>query len=291
MDDMTTQISEVTQTTSIIRRVNDPQVPPCPRMARELLRRGTPRAIDGVIASLDDCIGHEAWHEVIDMLADETAVPDSRFEELLDSRRTGYALREAAALILSRRGVARGHEVLFDEFPARALVDRFVQHGPEGIRTMCRAIRPGEGDGMQIVSDRLASLRRSVESTVYELADAAGSGGDHVAVFVLGHWDDPRSIDTLLHIADDPTRRRAVRQDAVDVLCKLEAPEAIGVIGRAMLDPTRSETDREHYAWVLGEIGNFAALEHLEEAVRLYPDSGVSGSARAAIERIQGGGE
>jgi hypothetical protein len=57
-----------------------------------------------------------------------------------------------------------------------------------------------------------------------------------------------RRVRTHDRIADDPARLRSVRQDAVDLLCKLEAPEANDVIGRAMLDPTRSEVDREHYA-------------------------------------------
>jgi len=42
-------------TTQIVRRINDPQVPPCPVLARRLVLRGTPKAIEGVISSLDGC--------------------------------------------------------------------------------------------------------------------------------------------------------------------------------------------------------------------------------------------
>jgi len=130
------------ETTQIVRRINDPEVPPCPLLARNLLMRGTPKAIEGVISSLDGCAEHDEWYAVIDLLVKATAVPDSRFEAILDSRRASRDLRHAAAHILSRRGVARGHEVLLDQFVTRAVVERFVRRGFVGIRTMCRAIEP-----------------------------------------------------------------------------------------------------------------------------------------------------
>jgi hypothetical protein len=116
----------------------------------------------------------------------------------------------------SRRGIARGHEVLFDEFPSRALVDRFVRRGFEGIRTMCRAIEPDPYSSEEFVADRLAAQRRTRAPVIYELADDASSSADHIAVRVLGHWDEPRSVDTLLRIAEDPARREEVREGAVD---------------------------------------------------------------------------
>jgi hypothetical protein len=39
-----------------------------------------------------------------------------------------------------------------------------------------------------LVADRLAA-ERWTETTIYELADDRRSGGDHVAVNVLRHWD------------------------------------------------------------------------------------------------------
>jgi hypothetical protein len=91
------------ETTQIVRRLRGPEVPPCPRLARDLLRRGTPKAIEGVIASLDACAEHEEWYAVIDLLAAATSVPDSRFEAILDSSRSDDAISAGIpALDLSR---------------------------------------------------------------------------------------------------------------------------------------------------------------------------------------------
>jgi hypothetical protein len=279
------------ETTQIVRRINDPEVPPCPVLARSLLLRGTPKAIDGVISSLDACAEHDEWYAVIDLLVKATSVPDSRFEAILDRRRSSSELRHAAAHILSRRGVARGHEVLLDLFPSRAVVDRFVKRGLEGVRTMCRAIEPRPFSSEEFVADRLAAQRRTIAVVIYELADDPESGADHIAVRVLGHWDEPRSVDTLVRIAEDPARRAIVREYAVNALCTLLAPEGIDVIGRALLDPESSEADREYYTVVLGEIGNWAALEPLEAAAKREAGGWIGRCAREAIERIEGGGE
>jgi hypothetical protein len=83
------------ETTLIIRRINDPRVPPSPLLARNLLLRGTPKAIEGVISSLDSCAEHDEWYAVIDLLVAATDVPDSRFEAILRSRRSGRDLRHA----------------------------------------------------------------------------------------------------------------------------------------------------------------------------------------------------
>ena len=274
--------------TQIVRRINDPDELPCPKLARNLLLRGTPKAIEGVISSLDRCAQHDEWYAVIDVLVTATAVPSSRFEAIVDSRRSSQDLRHAAAHVLSRRGVARGHEVLFDEFPSRALVDRFVKLGLEGIRTMCRAVQPGPLTSEELVADRLAAQRRTTAPAIYALADDPDSGADHVAVRVLGHWDEPRSVDTLLRVADDPARRDEVREGAIDALCELQAPEGIEVIGRAMLDPASTEAQCEYYIHVLAEIGNYAAIEPLEAAAARDPDGWIGRCAREAIERIRG---
>jgi len=276
------------ETTQIVRRINDPEVPPCPLLARNLLMRGTPKAIEGVISSLDGCAEHDEWYAVIDLLVKATAVPDSRFEAILDSRRAGRDLRHAAAHILSRRGVARGHEVLLDQLATRAVVERFVRRGFEGVRTMCRAIEPEADWTVYFVAERLAAQRRAIAPIIYDLAEDPRSGADHVAVRVLGYWDEPRSVEILLRIADDKARLLSVREDAVDALCALQAPEGIDVIGRALLDPASSEAQREHYTVVLGEIGNWAAIEPLEAAAKRDPDGWIGRCAREAIERIRG---
>jgi HEAT repeats len=283
---MNTPAGEITQ---IVRRINDPDDVPCPLLSRNLLLRGTPKAVEGVISSLDRCAQHEAWYAVIDVLVTATTVPNSRFEAILDNRRSSVDLRHAAAHILSRRGVVRGHEVLFDEFPTRTLVRRFVDGGLEGIRTMCRAVPHGPLSSEEFVADRLAAQRRTTAPAIYALADDADSGADHVAVRVLGHWDEPRSVDMLLRIAEDPARRDEVREGAVEALCQLQAPEGIDVIGRALLDPDTTEALCEYYIHVLAEIGNYAAIEPLEAVAERDPDGWLGQCARDGIERIRSG--
>jgi len=187
------------ETTQIIRRINDPEVPPCPLLARNLLMRGTPKAIEGVISSLDGCAEHDEWYAVIDVLVRATAVPDSRFEAILDSRRAGRDLRHAAAHILSRRGVARGHEVLLDQFATRAVVERFVRRGFEGVRTMCCAIEPEADWTVDFVAERLAA-----QAFCRSLAGAEATGpvdcsrGAHEPRGATGHrraYDDDAGGD------------------------------------------------------------------------------------------------
>ena len=72
-------------------------------------------------------------------------------------------------------------------------------------------------------------------------------------------------------------------------LCALQAPEGIDVIGRELLRPDSTELEREHYTHVLGEIGNYAAIEPLEAAAAQDPDRWVGRCAREAIERIPRG--
>jgi hypothetical protein len=55
-----------------------------------------------------------------------------------------------------------------------------------------------------------------------------------------------------------------------------------------LLDKTRSEVSREYYAWILGEIGNFAGLVHLEAAAAQDPDGWLGECAREASARIRG---
>jgi len=102
----------------------------------------------------------------------------------------------------------------------------------------------------------------------------------------LGFWDDPKSVSTLLAIAHDPTRPRDVRDEALEALARLEAPEAIETLGEAMADPRVDEITRCKCADALGEIGNPAALPALEALAKGEPPRQVREAVRRAIESI-----
>jgi HEAT repeat protein len=134
---------------------------------------------------------------------------------------------------------------------------------------------------------RLAAQRKRTEATVYALAGDPASPGAAIAVMTLGHWDDPKSVETLLAIARDPARPRDVRDEALESLALLEAPEAIDTLGEAMADPRVHEITRCKCADALGAIGNPAALPALEALAKTEPAAQLRTSVRKAIESIE----
>ncbi len=87
---------------------------------------------------------------------------------------------------------------------------------------------------------------------------------DVVTVLAEGTSDEPRAIEVLLRIADDPSRPRAVRDETL--------------------------LARRRCADALGEIGNCGALDALEAAARSDPDGDLGWHARDAIANILHGG-
>ena len=111
-----------------------------------------------------------------------------------------------------------------------------------------------------------------------------------VAIQALSHWDEPHVVRILMGVADDPSHPRAVREAALAALCRLEAPEAIELLGCTLFDPDVSEETRCACADALGEIGNYGALEALEDVQHDDPDGPLAACARAAIANIRDGG-
>jgi hypothetical protein len=230
-----------------------------------LLRLGSAEAIEAVLSCLDVPDADDNWHLVVDTVARSPVVTDERLDRL--ARRGERDQRRAAATILSLRGVAPGIQILVGEFLTYSLVTDYVARGPDGIRALCGAV-PFSHESDHFVAERLARRRTKTAATVFELAEHPALGGDRVAVRVLGHWDEPRSVELLLAIAEDPSRLREVRDAALESLCRIEAPEAIDVLGRAILDPEADPVTRWACESGLEAIGNHDALEKLRQVRR-----------------------
>ena len=249
-----------------------------------LLRLGTAEAIEAVLSTLDVPDADDDWHRLVETIA-RSPVSDERVERLAE--RGERDQRRAAATILSLRGVAPGIEILVGEFLTRSLVTDYVARGPGGIRALCSAV-PFSHESDHFVAERLAKRRTKTAATVYELAEHPALGADRVAVRVLGHWDEPRSVELLLAVAEDPSRLREVRDAALESLCRIEAPEAIDVLGRAILDPKADPVTRWACERALEAIGNYDALEKLRQVRRARRKR----SAPATFQkRIRGGCE
>ncbi len=260
-------------------------------MARNLVLHGTPKAIEGVISSLDGCAEQDEWYLVIDLLVAAKEVPDSRFEAILDSRRSAKDLRHAAAHILSRRGVTRGHEVLFQEFPSRT-----SSSGSSGADWM--ASGPCAAPSNRARSRRqTSSPTGSPPSTGRSRWSSTSSPTTPTPVRTTSpssSWATGTSRGRWTPCCASRTIRPAARRYASGrprPCATLQAPEAIDLIGRGLLDPESSEWRREYYLIVLGEIGNWAAIEPLEAAAAQDPDGWVGRCAREAIGMIKGGDE
>ena len=132
---------------------------------------------------------------------------------MLDDRADGPQ-RRAAATILARRGNLRGARVVFEEYPSDTLVDEYVARGAEGIRIVCSAASRC-GDASHRVASRLAALREVTGATVYAIAGDPACAGELAAICVLGHWDELQVVETLMQAAEDPLRRREVREEAL----------------------------------------------------------------------------
>jgi len=243
-----------------------------------LLRLGTTQAIEAVLSCLDVPDADDHWHRVVETVALSPVVSDERLERL--AQRGEHHQRRAAATILSLRGVAPGMQILVGEFLTRTLVADYVARGPDGIRALCGAV-PFSHESDHFIAERLARRRSKTVATVYELAEHPALGADRVAVRVLGHWDEPRSVDLLLAVAEDPSRLRDVRDAALESLCRIEAPEAIDVLGRAILDPETDPVTRSACESALGAIGNYDAMEKLRQVRRARR----KGAAPATFEK------
>jgi hypothetical protein len=238
-------------------------------------------SIETVLGWLDVPDADDEWLALIEAVARAGAVTDARLERMLDEGSRDQ--RRAAAAILSRRGVSLGTRILVEEFATRALVSEHIGRGPEGIRTLCSAV-PCRHPSDAFIAERLAARRKTTAATVYALAETPALGADRVAVRVLGHWDEPRSVELLCAVAEDPTRSADVREAALGALCALEAPEAIDVLGRAIVDGGADDLTRQECERTLAAIGNHDALMTLREARRKQ-----SGRLRIAVQPGAGG--
>jgi hypothetical protein len=200
----------------------------------------------------------------------------------------GENLRRTVAEVLGRRGVAQGYRALFDTFGSRLLYDEFIARGPEGIRILCCTF-PQWDDSNGEIAERLAARRKKTEAIIHELVRDPADPGFRTAVEVLGYWDEPAHVEILRQTAQDPSRHldSYVREEAIDSLCRLEAPEAMELLIRTMLDREQVDWPRWHCAKALGAIGKTTALDALESVAKSDADKTLRENANEAIEVIQ----
>jgi len=270
----------------LVKVAGDESETPSVAMVRYLVHLGTPQAIEGALAAMVGEGMRDHRRAVVEMLVTADGLTNERLHAILDDADADDQLRQGAAEILGRRGIPRGYEVLFDEYATRFLVDEYVARGPEGIRIMCRAV-PEPTDWHEEIPARLAAHRKKTEATIVELAEDPASGGDRMAVRVLGYWDEPHIVQRLLRMAEDPAPRRELREEALEALGRLEAPEAMELLIHAMLDPKLEDVTRWHCADALGAIGNPGALEALQAVATEDPDKTLRERAQEAIVSIE----
>jgi HEAT repeat protein len=249
-------------------------------LERLLARIGTLEAVDPLFeipatgsaeeTALLEAIAASKALRTEDLVAGLQAAPKSR--------------KRAIAEVLARRGVEAGYHVLFGERYAKSLVDRILTHGADGIRMLGRIFIDSDFDRYRIAVDDVAARRAAAESALHDVLGDKEWQTYSFAMSVLSRWDDPRTIDVLLKIASDPTREPEVREEAVEALCVLEAPEAVDVISAALLDVERESMGRIACASALGLIGNAAALAALEVAAQKITEEPVARHVRKAIE-------
>jgi len=257
-------------------------------LARYLVHVGTPQAIEGALATIVGDAEADERAELFEMLVAAKGLTNERLQAMIDAQGEDD-IRRMAAEILGRRGVAKGWQVLFGDFGSKRVYDEFIVRGPNAVRILACAF-PNHDDTDGQISERLAAHRAAADGIVQELVADPSSPGFRTAIEVLGYWDEPHNVEILLHIAQDASRPpdSYVRQEAIDSLCRLEAPEAMDLLIRTMLDLDYVDWLRWDCARALGEIGKPEALEALESVAGSDPDKTLRGYAKDALAVIQG---
>jgi len=271
----------------LMERANDEERPPIVGLARFLVHFGTSEAIDAALPTVAGDTTEEERRELLDTLMAAKHLTNARLETILADRdRQQDPMRRLAAEILGRRGMAEGYRELFRSYGSRHLYDEFIARGPDGIRTLCCAF-PRFDDTNGEIAERLAVRRKTTEAVVHELVANPHIGGIRTAVQVLGYWDEPRNVEILMQIAEDPSQDSHVREEAIVSLCRIEAPEALDLLIRTLLDPRAVDWLRWDCAAALGAIGKPDALDALERIARTDPDELLREYAKEALEVIR----
>ncbi|HEX8794067.1 MAG TPA: HEAT repeat domain-containing protein [Polyangiaceae bacterium] len=271
----------------LVDRAGDEGRPPMPGLARYLVHVGTPEAIEGALATNVGDAAADERADLLEMLVDAKELTNERLEAMVDAGGEDE-MRRIACEVLGQRGVAKGWQALFGGFGSKRFFNEFIARGPNAIRILACAF-PSCDESWGQIAERLAAHRATTEGIVDELVSDPSSPGFRTAVEVLGYWDEPRNVEILMHIAQDASRPRDswVREEAIESLCRLEAPEAMDVLIRTLLDREYVDWIRWDCAMTLGEIGKLEALEALESVAEGDPDESLRGYAKEAIGVIQ----
>jgi hypothetical protein len=254
-------------------------------VARMVARLPTTVALDALFVALDRA-DPKAWTPLL-----EAAAPTSRFptEDLL-ARLDDTADRNrrwVVAHVLAARGVDSGYRTLLDDYPSARQLDDFITRGIEPIQRLCALVYGDDPLAENDLAGRLAQRRNRAEGLVHQLVRDPTSKAAGIAVLVLGFWDDPRSVDALLQVARDASYPRGIRDDALESLGQLEAPEAVDVLCEALADPAVDTFVKRNCAAALGYIGQAEALPALEAIVHAGASRELVVAARHAIEEIE----
>lgn len=251
---------------------------------RYVARLPTSRALAALFPVLERADAGQ-WDRLLAGAASPQRFPTDELPALLTDQ-ADRQCRWVVAQLMACRNLQAGYEVLLDEYSSPNLIDGFVARGVGAVRHLCELVYEDATHDDDVVM-RLAQRRKKTEATVHELAMDPGSKAAGIAAQVLGFWDSPRSIETLLHVAGTPAYPRDVRNMALHSLCLLQAPEAITILCEAMRDASVRSDLRRDCVRALGLIGNAEPLPALEALTKQEKDDRLVEAARQAIEAIR----
>ncbi len=269
--------------------------PECPAplqmdLVDQAIGLGTRRALEAVFDAAAEGARGDDRDAIIARLAAAPGPSASYLIAQLAPRDTPAA--RLAAEILARRGITRGLGDVIDACGSPQVYEAYVARGPRGIRTLCQAVPLPNLERIAQLAAHLASRRRVTEATVRELLDEPHLAASVVAAATLGQWDEPWSVEALMTVAADAARPRRLRDEALEALAHLQAPEAGELLAAALDDETIVEHVRAMCANGLGLIGNTAALPALRALVeRGVKDAFLRECAEDALRSIETGEE
>jgi len=177
-------------------------------------------------------------------------------------------------------------DALFVAIDRGALAD-LLARGLQPVRRLCTLVYGEDPLAENDLAGRLGQRRNRTETLVHQLLRDPTSKAAGIAVLVLGFWDDPRSIGALLKVVRDPAYARSIRDDALESLGQLEAPEAVEVLCEALGDGAVDAFVKRNCAAALGYIGEAEALPALRQIFAKSTDPELVEAAKQAIEEIE----
>ena len=272
-------------------------------LARQLSSPGLPATRAAAAAAMTDFPAEPlAWSGLAAAESDPDATVAAAAVAALDAIFTAHPDLVVAFSALAGEGTAEYFATLgrlVSRLPTRAALDALfvaldrgalsdiLARGLEPVRRVCALVYGEDPLAENDSAGRLGQRRNRTETMVHRLLQDPTSKAAGIAVLVLGFWDDPRSVGALLKVARDPAYPHCVRDDALESLGQLEAPEAVDVLCGALTDPKVDAFVKRNCVAALGYIGEAEALPALAEIVATSSDRELVETAKQAIEEIE----